>query len=141
MNYQNSSKKHNNLACFLAGHDTFCLFLIIIPLIGQVGISLSSDWFTAKSGSTPDMMAAATALTFRLGWFAGPLFEGDYPKRMKELVTAKRSFQGFQNQTLPTFSVQEMAMVKGLYYYFLYLCDYKVETLLFKELQRLYNYN
>ncbi|RUS76031.1 hypothetical protein EGW08_016209 [Elysia chlorotica] len=80
---------------------------------GQVGISLSSDWFVAKSDSVPDKMAAARALTFRLGWFAGPLFGGDYPALMKQRVSSRRAGLGFPNQTLPVFTVQERTTVKG----------------------------
>ncbi|GFN90101.1 lactase-phlorizin hydrolase-like [Plakobranchus ocellatus] len=80
---------------------------------GKVGITLSSDWFVAKTGSVADKMAASRALTFRLGWFAGPLFDGDYPSLMKQRVTSKRASQGFPSQTLPAFSVEEQAKVKG----------------------------
>ncbi|GFS09508.1 lactase-like protein [Elysia marginata] len=80
---------------------------------GQVGISLSSDWFVAKSGTVASTLADIRALTFRLGWFADPIFKGDYPETMKQLVTSKRISQGIPNQTLPTFSVAEKAMIKG----------------------------
>lgn len=47
--------------------------------------------------------AAQRALDFSLGWFAEPLYFGDYPKIMRVRVGAQ----------LPVFSDEERALVKG----------------------------
>ncbi|CAL1532660.1 unnamed protein product [Lymnaea stagnalis] len=82
---------------------------------GEVGMTLSSDWFVSKTGSATDATATARALTFQLGWFAEPLFNGDYPQLMKEKVALKRTALGVADQKLPEFTAQQKITIRGAF--------------------------
>lgn len=54
---------------------------------GLVGISLSSAWGEPVDFSNKkDVDAAERYLQFSLGWFANPIYHGDYPEVMKDYV-------------------------------------------------------
>ncbi|OVA11632.1 Glycoside hydrolase [Macleaya cordata] len=72
---------------------------------GEIGISLSSQWFEPHSVSLADRDAAARAFSFHVGWFLEPLVYGDYPFIMKALV----------DDRLPSFTHEEREMVHGAY--------------------------
>ncbi|BFZ09251.1 hypothetical protein BsWGS_12290 [Bradybaena similaris] len=80
---------------------------------GKVGIALHSDWFIPKTKSTADVTAAARALSFHLGWFADPLFNGDYPTLMKQYLAQRNRPEGTIARTLPEFTEDEKSRVKG----------------------------
>uniref|UniRef100_W5UL36 Cytosolic beta-glucosidase n=1 Tax=Ictalurus punctatus TaxID=7998 RepID=W5UL36_ICTPU len=81
---------------------------------GLVGISLSTDWGEPVDITNQrDIEAADRYMQFYLGWFAAPLFSGDYPQVMKEYVGRKSAQQGLGSSRLPTFSPHEKSYVKG----------------------------
>lgn len=52
---------------------------------GRVSIALNSDFVQARDPSNPgDKGAAERALLWRMGWFADPIFFGDYPQDMRQ---------------------------------------------------------
>lgn len=55
---------------------------------GQIGITLNSDWYEARSEySEIDYDAGVRNLDFNLGWFAHPVYvNGDYPESMKVIL-------------------------------------------------------
>jgi len=53
---------------------------------GIIGITLNSDWAEPYTNSNADMTAAERRLEFQLGWYADPIFKGDYPQSMKAIV-------------------------------------------------------
>lgn len=56
-------------------------------IAGMVGISLSTDWGEPVDITNQmDIEAADRYMQFYLGWFAAPLFSGDYPQVMKEYI-------------------------------------------------------
>uniref|UniRef100_A0A672NLZ9 Lactase like n=1 Tax=Sinocyclocheilus grahami TaxID=75366 RepID=A0A672NLZ9_SINGR len=50
---------------------------------------------------------------FYIGWFATPIFHGDYPQVMKDFIGRKSAQQGLGTSRLPTFSSQEKSYIKG----------------------------
>ncbi|MEQ2302558.1 hypothetical protein AMECASPLE_007831 [Ameca splendens] len=81
---------------------------------GLVGISLSGDWGEPVDISNQkDIEAAERYVQFYLGWFATPIFHGDYPQVMKDFVGRKSVQQGLGTSRLPTFSPQEKSYIKG----------------------------
>ncbi|XP_008586373.1 PREDICTED: lactase-like protein, partial [Galeopterus variegatus] len=55
--------------------------------IGLVGISLNCNWGEPVDISNPkDIEAAERYLQFCLGWFANPIYAGDYPQVMKDYI-------------------------------------------------------
>jgi len=69
---------------------------------GQIGISLDVDWREPCSKSTWDKEAAQRALDWDVGWFADPIWKGDYPSSMR-LTCGER---------LPVFTIDEKELIK-----------------------------
>ncbi len=71
---------------------------------GKIGLVLNTDMFYPKnSAHANDVAAAERALDFALGWFAEPVFRGDYPISMRARL----------GDRLPRFSPEEQQLVKG----------------------------
>jgi beta-glucosidase/6-phospho-beta-glucosidase/beta-galactosidase len=69
----------------------------------RVGICLSFDWSEPASTSELDIAAAERAHDWWLGWFADPIWLGDYPQSMRRALGSR----------LPRFSEAEKGMLKG----------------------------
>nr|XP_011470462.1 PREDICTED: beta-glucosidase 17-like [Fragaria vesca subsp. vesca] len=71
---------------------------------GQIGITIITLWCKPKF---PEQLASRRAtlrsLDFMFGWFANPIFHGDYPAVMKSLV----------GDRLPKFTEAESKQIKG----------------------------
>lgn len=71
---------------------------------GKIGITLNCDWAMAEPDSGADGEAAVKRyLDFNLGWFADPIWKGDYPVVMRETV----------GDRLPDFTREEKLALKG----------------------------
>ncbi|XP_064422022.1 lactase-like protein [Latimeria chalumnae] len=81
---------------------------------GLIGISLTSNWGEPVDiTNQKDTEAAERYVHFELGWFANPIYNGDYPRVMKEYVDRKSAEQGLGKSRLPTFSSQEKSYIRG----------------------------
>nr|Q25BW4.1 RecName: Full=Beta-glucosidase 1B; AltName: Full=Cellobiase 1B [Phanerodontia chrysosporium]AHH92833.1 beta-galactosidase [synthetic construct]BAE87009.1 beta-glucosidase [Phanerodontia chrysosporium] len=70
---------------------------------GQIGITLNGDWAMPYDDSPQNIEAAQHALDVAIGWFADPIYLGQYPAYMKEML----------GDRLPEFTPEELAVVKG----------------------------
>ncbi|XP_050915786.1 beta-glucosidase 13 [Lathyrus oleraceus] len=70
---------------------------------GEIGLALSSGRYVPYSSNPEDVVAAQRLMDFYWGWVLDPVFHGDYPKIMKELV----------GNRLPEFTKKEKRMLKG----------------------------
>ncbi len=70
---------------------------------GVIGITNNCDWREARTTSAADRAAAERGLEFFLGWFADPIYRGDYPDSMRAAVGGR----------LPQFSDADRALVQG----------------------------
>ncbi|HET8656748.1 MAG TPA: GH1 family beta-glucosidase [Longimicrobiaceae bacterium] len=70
---------------------------------GVIGITNNCDWREPRGDSPEDREAAERALEFYLGWFADPIYRGDYPASMRERV----------GERLPAFSDEDRALIRG----------------------------
>lgn len=53
----------------------------------MVGISLAGDWGEpVDMTNQKDIEAAERYVQFYMGWFATPIFHGDYPQVMKDFI-------------------------------------------------------
>ena len=75
---------------------------------GVIGIANNCDWRESLTDSDKDRQAAERAVEFFLGWFADPLYRGDYPESMKARV----------GNRLPRFRDEDKALVQGSADYF-----------------------
>jgi len=70
---------------------------------GKIGISLNCDWREPLTDKPEDQEAAERALLFFAGWFADPIWFGDYPEVMRQRIGHK----------LPHFTDEEKIMLIG----------------------------
>jgi beta-glucosidase len=70
---------------------------------GLISLSNNCDWREPLTDSAADREAAQRAVEFFLGWFADPIYKGDYPASMRERL----------GDLLPHFTDAEQALLKG----------------------------
>jgi beta-glucosidase len=70
---------------------------------GIIGITNNCDYREPLTDSDKDKEAAQRALEFYLGWFADPIYFGDYPEVMRERVADR----------LPEFLPDDVSRIKG----------------------------
>ena len=100
----------SNSEPYVAGHHQLLAHAKTVALYrehyshqqGIIGITNNCDWREPRSDSPEDRAAAQRAMEFFLGWFADPIYKGDYPQVMKERAGSK----------LPVFTDEEKAMLK-----------------------------
>lgn len=65
------------------------------------------------SDSDADDSASKRARDFSLGWFAEPIFFGNYPNSMIEGIANRSAFDGYIKTRLPKFTRIEQLSIKG----------------------------
>jgi beta-glucosidase len=70
---------------------------------GTIGFTANCDWTEPATNSQADIAASERLVQFWLGWFADPIYFGDYPPSMREILGTR----------LPVFTDEEKALVKG----------------------------
>jgi len=70
---------------------------------GQIGISLNVAWHEPLTSSLGDREAAQRALDWSCGWFADPIWQGDYPESMRARC----------GERLPSFTEAERELLRG----------------------------
>ena len=102
----------SNTEPYLAGHNLLLAHGKAVQLYrstfqgkqgGRIGITNNCDWREPLTNSAEDKEAAERALEFFLGWFADPIYKGDYPESMKSRL----------GERLPAFSEDEKKMLLG----------------------------
>lgn len=59
-----------------------------------------------------------TILSIQLGWYANPVYLGDYPYIMKYRVALRSASEGYNQSRLPEFTNEEIAYIRGTYDFF-----------------------
>ncbi len=75
---------------------------------GLISITLNSDWSEPLTSSQADKDAAQRSMDFMLGWFADPIYLGDYPASMKQRL----------GNLLPRFTPAQKQLLKDSYDFF-----------------------
>nr|APM84101.1 GH1 beta-glucosidase [Microcerotermes annandalei] len=86
---------------------------------GKVSIVPGGFWMQPTSDSKDEEEAAARAQEMQLGWVLHPIYSatGDYPPVMKEWMAKKSKEEGYSRSRLPSFTKEEIEMVKGTWDY------------------------
>eukprot|EP01062_Namystynia_karyoxenos_P066292 TRINITY_DN60252_c0_g1_i1.p1 TRINITY_DN60252_c0_g1~~TRINITY_DN60252_c0_g1_i1.p1 ORF type:complete len:592 (+),score=171.38 TRINITY_DN60252_c0_g1_i1:76-1776(+) len=70
---------------------------------GLIGITNNADWREPRTTNQADITAAERMMEFCLGWFADPIWLGDYPVAMRRILADR----------LPEFTAEERKLLKG----------------------------
>uniref|UniRef100_A0A0E0KST0 Uncharacterized protein n=1 Tax=Oryza punctata TaxID=4537 RepID=A0A0E0KST0_ORYPU len=70
---------------------------------GSIGIVIAMKWYEPLTNSTEDVRAARRALAFEVDWFLDPIFFGEYPREMREILSSN----------LPTFTPEEKKLLQN----------------------------
>jgi beta-galactosidase len=70
---------------------------------GSIGITNNCDWREPLTDTAKDKTAATRALEFFIGWFADPIYLGDYPASMKQRL----------GERLPTITAEQRKLIQG----------------------------
>jgi beta-glucosidase len=70
---------------------------------GKIGITCNMDWGEPYTNSDDNIKAAERANVFWGGWFWDPIFFGDYPEIMKQMVGSR----------LPPFTTEQSNLIQG----------------------------
>jgi len=101
----------SNSEPYLAGHHLILAHASAVDVYknefnhqqGIIGMSNNCDWREPLTDSEDDKNAAERALLFFVGWFADPIYLGDYPEVMKERL----------GNRLPEFTPEEKELIRG----------------------------
>ncbi|KAK5861422.1 hypothetical protein PBY51_022820 [Eleginops maclovinus] len=86
---------------------------------GIISITINSDWSEPRNPyKQEDIDAAKRVVQFYIGWFAHPVFNGDYSNMMKTIVRERSLAAGLAKSRLPEFTPEEIKRIKGTYDYF-----------------------
>ncbi|XP_021334700.1 lactase/phlorizin hydrolase isoform X1 [Danio rerio] len=86
---------------------------------GMISLTMNSDWAEARNPyKQEDVDAARRTIQFQLGWFAHPVFKGDYSDLMKDVIRERSLAAGLPKSRLPEFTPEEVARIKGTHDYF-----------------------
>ncbi|XP_029968164.1 lactase-phlorizin hydrolase-like [Salarias fasciatus] len=86
---------------------------------GLISITLNSDFsYPRNKYNNEDWVAAERYMQFFLGWFAHPIFVGDYPEMMKTRARERSLAGGLSESRLPEFTPEEIQRIKGTHDYF-----------------------
>ncbi|KAM0871660.1 hypothetical protein ACQ4PT_039234 [Festuca glaucescens] len=70
---------------------------------GSIGIVIEMKYYEPLTNTTDDILAAQRAMSFEIHWFLDPLFFGEYPKEMREMLSSN----------LPKFSLAEKRLLQN----------------------------
>ncbi|XP_063069542.1 lactase/phlorizin hydrolase-like [Engraulis encrasicolus] len=86
---------------------------------GIISITINSDWAEPRNPyKQEDIDAARRVVQFYIGWFAHPVYNGDYSDVMKTIIAERSMAAGLPKSRLPEFTPEEVTRIKGTYDYF-----------------------
>ncbi|XP_061089948.1 lactase/phlorizin hydrolase [Conger conger] len=86
---------------------------------GIISITINSDWSEPRNPyKQEDIDAARRVVEFYIGWFAHPVYNGDYSDVMKNIIRERSLAAGLPKSRLPEFTPDEVKRIKGTYDYF-----------------------
>ncbi|XP_062389586.1 lactase/phlorizin hydrolase-like [Sardina pilchardus] len=86
---------------------------------GIIGVTINSDWAEPRNPyKQEDIDAARRYVQFYMGWFANPIFKGDYNEVMKTTIRERSEAAGLNKSRLPEFTPEEIKRINGTHDFF-----------------------
>ncbi|KAL1512861.1 hypothetical protein ABEB36_002373 [Hypothenemus hampei] len=85
---------------------------------GQVGLVINFDWAEPVTKSAQDLEAQRRHIEFALGWWANPIFLGNWPPLMIDRIANRSKMEGFVKSRLPAFTSEEIKDINGTHDFF-----------------------
>lgn len=85
---------------------------------GKVTLVTDSSWYEPISDNPKDLEAWDRELQFQLGWFAHPVYIGNWPQVMIERIGNRSLGEGFEKSRLPELTPEEIDFIKGTFDYY-----------------------
>ncbi|XP_066245161.1 myrosinase 1-like isoform X2 [Euwallacea similis] len=85
---------------------------------GKVSLVLDSSWSEPASDFNLDESAAEKELDFELGWFASPIYLGEWPSIMIKEVGNRSQLEGLGFSRLPALTPAETLLINGSFDFF-----------------------
>ncbi|CAH1127479.1 unnamed protein product [Ceutorhynchus assimilis] len=80
---------------------------------GQVGLVINFDWAEPLTNSSQDLEAQRRYQEFALGWWANPVYLGNWPQVMIDRIAYRSKLEGFSRSRLPEFTQEEIDYING----------------------------
>lgn len=80
---------------------------------GKVGSAVNMDFSEPRTSSKADRDAAERYAVWQYAWFVDPLYTGDYPPVMRQIVDTLSAAEGRADSRLPRFSDEEKTALRG----------------------------
>uniref|UniRef100_A0AAR5QGS6 Myrosinase 1 n=1 Tax=Dendroctonus ponderosae TaxID=77166 RepID=A0AAR5QGS6_DENPD len=84
----------------------------------QVGLVINFDWAEAATDSSADLEAQERYIEFEVGWWANPIFLGNWPQIMIDRIADRSRLEGFARSRLPKFTEEEINYINGTHDFF-----------------------
>uniref|UniRef100_A0A3P9M8Q0 Lactase n=1 Tax=Oryzias latipes TaxID=8090 RepID=A0A3P9M8Q0_ORYLA len=86
---------------------------------GLISITINSEWAEPRNPfKQEDIDGAKRYMDFFIGWFANPIFNGDYTESMKKYILERSLAAGLEKSRLPEFTPAEIERIKGTHDFF-----------------------
>ncbi|XP_076259780.1 myrosinase 1-like [Rhynchophorus ferrugineus] len=85
---------------------------------GKISIVIDATYNEPASDSDLDKFGAELETEFNLGWYANPVYIGDWPELMKTRIANRSQLEGYSFSRLAEFTPEEVQYVKGTFDYF-----------------------
>uniref|UniRef100_A0AAR5P464 Cytosolic beta-glucosidase n=1 Tax=Dendroctonus ponderosae TaxID=77166 RepID=A0AAR5P464_DENPD len=85
---------------------------------GRVTIVIDSSWMEPITDTEKNVEAVQRMFDFSVGLYAHPIYVGNWPERVINIVDARSTLEGYSSSRLPPFTDEEIEYIKGTFDFF-----------------------
>ncbi|KAH1007374.1 hypothetical protein HUJ04_004617 [Dendroctonus ponderosae] len=85
---------------------------------GIVTIVIDSSWMEPITDTEKNVEAVQRMFDFSVGLYAHPIYVGNWPERVINIVDARSTLEGYSSSRLPPFTDEEIEYIKGTFDFF-----------------------